>query len=271
MIITSTIKIIQVLGIFCMTVNIFFCFGKVNIQKEKINLHASSDALVQLCEAKITNMSKPVKLHLGCGENHLQDYINIDFPPSEHTVQSKSGADAFGDITKLRFPANSVSEIRSHHVFEHFNRTTALAMLCAWHIWLKIGGIIYIETPDFQKSIEMILDTQYSYPQKQIILRHIFGSHEAPWAIHCDGWYRAKYEHILNLLGFKISNIKYSSYLLTHNITIIAQKELAFDTATLITKAYSILMDSLVDKTEETMFGVWCKNFDAALNRLILT
>jgi len=107
--------------------------------------------------------------------------------PSEHTVQTVVGADIFADISILNFPSCSVDEIRSHHVFEHFNRSVALALLCKWHQWLKIGGTLIVETPDFEASINSLVSSRYNYHQKQVIIRHIFGSHENYWAIHCDG------------------------------------------------------------------------------------
>jgi predicted SAM-dependent methyltransferase len=65
------------------------------------------------------------KLHLGCGQRHLEGYINIDFPASEHSVQDKSVADIQADITQLSYPASSIDEVRLHHVFEHFPRPVA--------------------------------------------------------------------------------------------------------------------------------------------------
>ena len=147
-----------------------------------------ADALAFLQKHNLTVPGQKLRLHLGCGESHLNGYINIDFPPSEHTVQTKQAADVYADITTLSFPPESIDEIRSHHVFEHFNRQQALALLCNWHQSLKIDGTLVIETPDFETSIHMIAGTTLSYKEKQTVLRHIFGSQEAYWATHYDGW-----------------------------------------------------------------------------------
>jgi len=84
--------------------------------------------------------SQGIKLHLGCGETYLPGYINIDFPPSQHTVQKQPKADLYADIRQLSYPSESVEEIRLHHVFEHFDRPTALRLLIDWYEWLKEGG-----------------------------------------------------------------------------------------------------------------------------------
>ncbi len=53
------------------------------------------DTLSRLAANGLWREGTPLRLHLGCGENHFDDYINIDFPPSEHSVQTKVAADFF--------------------------------------------------------------------------------------------------------------------------------------------------------------------------------
>lgn len=225
-----------------------------------------SNQLIQL------GFRNPLKLHLGCGEAHYAGYVNIDYPPSEHTIQTKTGADVYADIRKLTFAKNSIREFRSHHFFEHFNRQDALALLCIWHYALEDGGILTIETPDFEQSIQMLLDNKYSYQDKQVIIRHIFGSHEAFWAVHYDGWYDAKYRYVLNNLGFEVISAHKNSYRLTHNITIQARKQISLSIAELKTRAGMLLRDYLVNTTpdEEKMWGVWCKEFETLFDQNII-
>lgn len=120
------------------------------------------DAYMQLREFRLASNELPLRLHLGCGQQYLQEYVNVDYPLIEHTVQSYSVADVFGDIAKITFMPKTVDEIRLHHVFEHFDRPTAIALLCAWHMWLKPGGLLYIEVPDFLTSAKMMFDDNYS-------------------------------------------------------------------------------------------------------------
>lgn len=51
-----------------------------------------------------------------------------------------------------------------------------------------------IETPDFARSALMFLivpNLRYR------ILRHVFGSQEAAWAIYLGGWYASKFKYTL--------------------------------------------------------------------------
>lgn len=238
-----------------------------HIHAAKLTLNLAKDVIQQIETAGLWHNNSPLKLHLGCGENHMNGYLNIDYPASEHTVQVHSGADIFADLTKIKFPSQSVDEVRSHHVFEHFDRPTALALLCKWYDWLKVGGNIVIETPDFDASIKMLVTNQYPYKAKQSIMRHVFGSHEADWAIHCDGWYQEKFYHTLTALGFDNVTFEFTQWQLTRNIIVRAQKTSHKATATIQQRAHGLLRDSMVDNSssEEKMWAIWRHNFAATM------
>jgi predicted SAM-dependent methyltransferase len=142
------------------------------------------------------------RLHLGCGMKYFDGYINIDYPRSAQTVQSKLIADHYVDIVKLQYPACSIDEVRLHHVFEHFPRQIALALLCRWTDWLKPGGLLRIETPDVMASAWKLVSPFTSGDTRQQVVRHLFGSHEAAWAAHWDGWYKKRFALTLSALGF---------------------------------------------------------------------
>ncbi len=154
-----------------------------------------------------TKTASHPKLHLGCGETYLPGYINVDYPPSEHSVMSVK-ADQYGDIRTLTYPENSVAEIRTHHMFEHFTRAEALKLLATWHGWLIPGGRIVIETPDFKRCARAYTFA-WSQKRRMELGRHMFGSQEAKWAIHYDFWDAPKFKYILSRFGFE--NIKCTS------------------------------------------------------------
>jgi predicted SAM-dependent methyltransferase len=231
-------------------------------------LNPETDLVAQIEEAGLVSEEKPLKLHLGCGQTKLPGYLNIDLPSSNHTVQKISVADAYCDVTKLHFPKGTVDEVRNHHMFEHFSRSSALALLCAWQEWLKIGGKLHIETPDFKGCAEIFLNEKSSYHRKQIAMRHIFGSHEASWAVHWDGWYEEKFEHVLKALGFdeiKFEKIKSRKI---PSLVVYATKKRDVSREELVKAAKLLLKESLVNETEEEMYAVWSDLFDQSFKSL---
>lgn len=146
-----------------------------------------------------------MKVHLGCGNKYLEGYVNIDLPPSEHTVMEVK-ADMYADIRTLEFPENSIEEVRLHHLFEHFTRAEALKLLVRWRKWLKVGGVLHIQTPDFSVCALKYILAPIEYRLK--LGRHIFGSQEARWAFHLDFWDKKKFKFVLKRLGFDIVKIK---------------------------------------------------------------
>lgn len=240
------------------------------VTADKLQLDPQRDLITELESHQLITQNEPIRLHLGCGENHFPGYVNIDFPASEHTVQQIQGADAFADITRMRAKPLSLDEVRNHHVFEHFSRPVALALLCAWHDWLKVGGKLHIETPDFDASLRLLTNPKTTYADKQIIIRHLFGSHEASWAVHCDGWYKEKFQHMLQELGFGKFHFKKLGSKPIKNIAVLAEKEIELSREELRKKAKLLLKENLVNESENALWAVWCDLFDQAFDHLIL-
>jgi len=140
-----------------------------------------------------------IKLHLGCQEKYLKGYINIDLPPPEHTVE-RVKADIYADVRKLSYAHESVDEVRSHHLLEHFSRQEALVLLARWHSWLRMGGLLVVETPDFEESAKKFI--RGSEDEQFVLARHMFGSQEAGWAYHKDFWSENKFHLVLSRLGY---------------------------------------------------------------------
>ena len=87
---------------------------------------------------------KKVKLHLGCGAKHIDGYINIDcrYLPS---------VDEINNVKFLRnYSTNSVDEIYSSHVLEHFSRWDYKNVLNRWFEILNDGGVLKLAVPDFE-------------------------------------------------------------------------------------------------------------------------
>lgn len=229
------------------------------------------DATSQLKESGLWRESQPLRLHLGCGEQHLEGYVNIDYPPSEHNVM-KVKADIYADILTLDFPPGSIDEIRLHHVFEHFNRVTALAMLIRWHKWLKIGGKLWIETPDLIGSAKTLLsDTTLRI--KTAVVRHLAGDQAASWAYHIDHWFPERFEHTLSKLGFdsvQTQSISWQHEPYLSNVHAIALKVRELTLDELLRTAEDLLWESTVSDTEKPIYKIWCSQLrEMVLNKTI--
>jgi predicted SAM-dependent methyltransferase len=226
---------------------------------KQITLNPDMDALSQLHQAGIWERGTPLKLHLGCGEQHFDGYINIDYPPSEHNVMQVK-ADVFASIMDLTFPQGSVDEIRLHHVFEHFNRVTALALLIRWHQWLRIGGKLWIETPDIIGSAKTLL-SDVPWHVKTGVVRHLTGDQADAWAYHIDQWFPERFEHTLKKFGFDpvetySSSWKQEPYL--SNVHAVAQKSRELSTDALLHASEELLWESTVSEIEKPTYEVWC-------------
>lgn len=205
-----------------------------------------------------------MKLHLGCGQVYLEGYTNIDYPLSKHTAQLTSVADEFADLTKLNYKPDSISEVRLHHVFEHFPRTQAIALLASWHSWLKKGGKLHIEVPDFESTAHLVLNPRTSAKDRKVATRHIFGSNEAAWAVHYDGWSKDRLTELFDIFGFKVNSVEQTAYLATRNIAIIGSKSKKTPTKqVLLETARDYLSQFNTDRseTEDRILDVWLKDF----------
>lgn len=211
-----------------------------------------------------------MKLHLGCGERYLKGYCNIDFPSTEHTIQKTSVADEYANIPDLKYENNSIAEVRLHHVFEHFDRAQACGLIATWHFWLKEGGVLHIEVPDFFRTVLAYLSPLNSFHEKMVGIRHIFGSQEASWAVHFDGYDIARFKKMFELFGFEIIEKKKSSWMGTYNIEIIAKKtEKVFSKDEYQEAAKVYLSQFCLDgsESEKIMLEVWMNNFRTQIDK----
>ncbi len=78
------------------------------------------------------------------------EWINLDF---NHIVKTE----VQGDMLHLPFKDKSFDEIHLVHVFEHIQRPDQLPCLREMHRVLEKGGSLFIEVPDFQKTVEILM------------------------------------------------------------------------------------------------------------------
>ena len=144
---------------------------------------------VKLCYKFGGKNKKNLKLHLGCGEKHLEGYVNVDH-------RKTCATDLVCDITKLPYPENSAEVIETYHVIEHVPRHAFPVVLVSWYKILVPGGKLIIECPDFDTIVK-----EYSNG-KQNRIDDIFGLQRFAGDAHHFGYNFKMLEGLLRKAGF---------------------------------------------------------------------
>jgi predicted SAM-dependent methyltransferase len=99
----------------------------------------------------------PIKLHLGCGPNWKEGWVNIDLYDTRSDLQL--------DLREpWPFPDNSVSYIYSEHVFEHFEFHVEVPHFLGEALRvLTLGGVFDVVVPDTLPPLKAYGDRQASY------------------------------------------------------------------------------------------------------------
>ncbi len=124
----------------------------------KRKLRGVDSAIIEIYFAE----QKTRKLHIGCGENLIDGWLNSDFFPH-------SGKVLHLDATK-RFPFSeqTFNYIFCEHMIEHVSYSNGRAMLSECYRVLKNNGKIRISTPNLQFLIDLYSDNK-SELQKEYI------------------------------------------------------------------------------------------------------
>ena len=86
-----------------------------------------------------------MKLHLGCGGQHKEGYINID-------IKARKSVDLVCDAMDLPYEENSIDLIEGYHMFEHLS--DGEQALKHWHKLLKPFGTIIMEIPNLKAVLD---------------------------------------------------------------------------------------------------------------------
>lgn len=134
-----------------------------------------------------------LKLHLGCGEKHIDGYINIDIRPM-------NSVDKVDNIKYLRsFKKNSVDVIYSASVLEHFIRWEYKNALKRWYDILKPEGILRLGVPDFEAIVNYYIEEKKIDP----IMGLLYGGQDYDQNFHYVCWDFKKIKKDLEEIGFK--------------------------------------------------------------------
>ena len=234
--------------------------GGYNAAIDQTDEMSVQTTLDQLLESKIIRPGVPVRLHLGCGAQRLDGYVNIDYSQDHHSVMAVA-PDLEADLTTLDFPSQSVAEVRLHHVFEHFSRVVALGSLIRWHEWLEPSGLLLIETPDFIATAEAALAAT---PRERMAhVRHLEGDQADPWGYHLSHWYPERFRATLTALGFAHveTTTSRTPWHVTplHNLTVQCRKVDERDRSAQLAAADALLSESMASDEERATWSVWCR------------
>lgn len=142
-----------------------------------------------------------MKLHLGCGHNYMEGWVNVDGPKDELCYDDLK-ADIHARIEDLEYPDNSVDEILMNAVFEHFPRHVAIMQLHKFYKWLKPGGKLTILVPDFWGTVEMLKKSE-SPKEQQFWFRHLYGPQDTiQFGTHYDAFDVEKLKWMFSIVGF---------------------------------------------------------------------
>ncbi len=94
------------------------------------------------------------KLHIGCGENILDGWLNSDHFQHSSSILHLDATDVFP------FANDMFDYIYSEHMIEHISYSHGLAMLKECHRVLRNNGTIRISTPNLQFVIDLYRDNK---------------------------------------------------------------------------------------------------------------
>jgi predicted SAM-dependent methyltransferase len=99
--------------------------------------------------------NKKIKLHVGCGTNYKDGWINID-NNSDNNIKK---LDINHDLSKgLPLDDYTVDFIYNEHFIEHLSRENGLIFLKECYRVLKVGGVLRIACPDLDELIKSYLN-----------------------------------------------------------------------------------------------------------------
>lgn len=139
-----------------------------------------------------------MKLHLGCGNIHIQGFVNID-------IAKTPAADIVDDVTKLeRVPSCSAEVIYACHVLEHFSHDEVPKVLTRWRELLTPDGEIRISVPDIDRIVRVYTYhwEHFQTPGNSPWIGLLYGGQGDPYDFHKTGFNFCWMKHIMEGVGF---------------------------------------------------------------------
>lgn len=141
-------------------------------------------------------------VHLGCGPNYINNFINID-------ANYKEKCDIIGRIDRLQFKEESVDIIYNSHVLEHIPKDRIRKTLSRWHRVLKPDGKLYICVPNLENLCKLYLNNlkdEYNLEEWEkicTISNVIYGGQNNKYDFHHEGYSFSTIKYWMKEIGFK--------------------------------------------------------------------
>jgi len=152
--------------------------------ENRIRFFLKSDSSVLPTQELIkTELVRSDKLHLGCGDVRMPDFINIDF-------RKTSATDIVNDCTTIDiFPKESLSVVYSNAFFEHLYKNDRSRCLKSVYQSLKDAGVvIFLGIPNFKEVAKAYLQKEKGLLSETFDLYHVYRfTHGDPE--HVKGWW----------------------------------------------------------------------------------
>ena len=174
-----------------------------------------------------------MKLHIGCSDVYLKNYINIDAnvdyfadeAPEDllkmntttfkkyykHDFGKSSNrciADIEATLDDLPFDEHSVDEIILFHILEHLPQYEIKRSLEEVNRVLKVNGKLLIAVPDEKGNAELLAKAK-TQKEEEWAIRLIHGTQKNKWSHHYCGYTKKTLKKLLKEYGFgKFKNRK---------------------------------------------------------------
>lgn len=152
------------------------------LQGEADDLYVKSNA-----PAENSFLSDAIRLNLGCGDKIIPGYINVDMGDERKGKKPDLQADV-RDLSM--FASDSVDEILTVHLIEHFYFWTLPEVLAEWRRILKPGGKMITETPNLLYACSQIMASPYkaALPDGQTSTWVLYGNPYEKDESMCHHW-----------------------------------------------------------------------------------
>jgi len=124
----------------------------------------------------------------------LRGYLNID-------KRKLQNVDIVTDALNLPFEKESISELYSAHLVEHFPKEEfKSAVLPYWHSLIKKGGTLKLAFPDFETMAKKYIEGDYPFEKFRKV---IFGAQDYDGDFHFNMFTKETISALLYDIGFE--------------------------------------------------------------------